>query len=50
MIRKQEHKLYMFKIETFLNLMNNHGFKEIGQTDLLSIGCEYQYIFYFRKR
>lgn len=50
MIRKQEHKLYMFKIETFIKLMNDHGFKEIGQTDLLLLGCEYQYIFYFRKR
>lgn len=50
MIRQQEHKLYMFKIETFLGIMDSHGFKELGQTDLLSVGCEYQYIFYFKKR
>ena len=50
MIRKQEHRLFMFKVDTFLKLMKNHGFKNIGQSDLLSVGCEYQYIFYFRKK
>ena len=50
MIRKQEHRLYMFKVDTFLKLMKDRGFKNIGQTDLLPVGCEYQYIFYFRKK
>ena len=50
MIRKQEHRLFMFKVDTFLKLMKDRGFKNIGQTDLLPVGCEYQYIFYFRKK
>ena len=49
-IRKQSHSLYMFKVEKFLEMMNDHGFKQIGQTDLLSCGYEYQYNFYFKKK
>ena len=49
-IRKQVHYLYMFKVQQFLEMMNDHGFKQIGQTDLLNCGFEYQYNFYFRKR
>lgn len=49
-IRKQVHYLYMFKVQQFLEIMNDHGFKQIGQTDLLNCGFEYQYNFYFRKR
>ena len=49
-IRKQVHYLYMFKVEKFLEIMNDHGFKQIGQTDLLNCGFEYQYNFYFKKR
>jgi ubiquinone/menaquinone biosynthesis C-methylase UbiE len=50
LIRKQEHKLYMFKIDDFIQLMNENGFKKIAQTDLLSVSCEYQFILYFRKK
>lgn len=50
LIRKQEHKLYMLKIDDFIQVMNESGFKKIGQTDMLPIGFEYNFILYFRKK
>lgn len=49
-IRKQTHQFYMFKINTFIELMNTHGFKQLGQSDLMNCGFEYQYNLYFKKR
>jgi ubiquinone/menaquinone biosynthesis C-methylase UbiE len=49
-IRKQVHTLYMIKILQFIEIMTDHGFKQVGQTDLLSCGFEYQYNFYFKKK
>ena len=49
-IRKQSHTLYMIKIVQFIEIMSDHGFKQVGQTDLLNCGFEYQYNFYFKKK
>jgi len=50
LVREQEHKLYMPKIDEFIQLMKESGFKKIYQSDMLPIGCEYNFIFYFQKK
>lgn len=49
-IRKQTHHMNMFKINNFIEIMNTHGFKQIGQSDLMKCGFEYQFNLYFKKR
>tara|TARA_B100001121_G_C18112149_1_gene355031 strand:- start:41 stop:484 length:444 start_codon:yes stop_codon:yes gene_type:complete len=47
--RKQAHKFFMFRIDDFINICRNNGFKLVNKTDLLSAGYEYQYIFFLQK-
>lgn len=49
-IRNNTHKLYMFNIKYFIQLVESAGFKNVGKTDLLPVSFEYQYIFYFEKK
>jgi len=49
-IRKQNHTLYMVSINKLISIASDSGFKLVGRTDELSVGYEYNYLLYFKKR
>jgi len=47
--RQQTHTLYMPRVKSIIKSIETSGLRYIGNSNLLSGGCEYQFILYFKK-